>query len=263
MTLYDLTLLFLGVLLIGLVFARYDITRPRVLVLLLLSFALFLGFFFSVHHHYQETCVILTGESLEDIKDLIISWGLAAPLMSIILMTLQAVIAPLPAFLITAANGLVFGLYWGTIISWTGAMCGALVSFMMSRFFYNSFSKKIRGHRRGLEYLERIESKYGFRVILTARLMPFISFDLISYAAGLSTIKARSFFIATGIGMLPATIVYTVFGSEMEKLNAYSDSLFGFSVVAAFALLLIWTIMGIYKRKQKVMTESNDEGCEI
>jgi uncharacterized membrane protein YdjX (TVP38/TMEM64 family) len=250
MTIYDLTLLFLGVLLIGLIFARHDITRPKVLIPLLLSLALFLVLFFSVHHHYQRTCVVLAGESLEDIKGLIHSWGAAAPLMSIILMVMQAVIAPLPAFLITAANGLIFGLYWGTIISWIGAMCGALVSFMMSRYFYNSFSKKIRGHRRGLEYLERIESKHGFRVILTARLLPFISFDLISYAAGLSTIRTRSFFIATGIGMLPATIVYTVFGSEMEKLNAYSGRLFTFSILAVLALLLIWTVRGIYKRKQ-------------
>ena len=260
MTIYDLTLLFLGVLLIGLIFARHDITRPKVLILLLLSLALFLALFFSVHHHYQRTCVILAGESFEDMKDLILSWGAAAPLMSIFLMTLQAVIAPLPAFLITAANGLIFGLYWGTIISWIGAMCGALVSFMMSRFFYNSFLKKIQGHRRGLEYLERIESKYGFRVILTARLLPFISFDLISYAAGLSTIRTRSFFIATGIGMLPATIVYTVFGSEMEKLNAYSGRFFTFSILAVLALLLIWTARGIYKRRQKALNEFDNKG---
>ena len=140
MTLYDLTLLFLGVLLIGLVFARFNLTRPKVLLLLLLSLAIFLVLFFSIHHHYQKTCVILAGESLEDIKNLILSWGVAAPLMSIILMTLQAVIAPLPAFLITAANGLVFGVYWGIIISWVGAMCGAFVSFMMSRLFYKRFS---------------------------------------------------------------------------------------------------------------------------
>ena len=257
MTLYDLTLLFLGLLLIGLVFARHDITRPKVLFLLVLSLFLFLGLFFLVHHHYQETCIILAGGSLEDMKDLILSWGFAAPIMSIVLMIMQAVIAPLPAFLITAANGLVFGVYWGTIISWTGAMCGALVSFMMSRFFYNSFSKKILRHKQGIEYIERLESKYGFNIILTARLLPFISFDVISYAAGLSRIRARSFFIATGIGMLPATIVYTVFGSEMEKLSAYSDRLFTFSILAVITLLMLWTVRGIYKRKQKALTGSD------
>ena len=255
MGIYDLTLLFLGILLIGLVFARYNVTRPKIFLLLLLTVATFLALFFSIHHYYQNTCVILAGESLEDIKGLILSWGVAAPLMSILMMTMQAIIAPLPAFLITAVNGLVFGLYWGTLISWIGAMCGALVSFMMSRFFYKSFSQKIRSHKKGIEYIERLESRYGFKVILTARLLPFISFDFISYAAGLSKIKVRSFILATGIGMLPATIVYTVFGFEMEKLKAYSDKLFTFSILAVLVLILIWTIQGIYKRKKEALVK--------
>jgi uncharacterized membrane protein YdjX (TVP38/TMEM64 family) len=263
MTLYDLILLFLGIMLIVLIFARFNISNPKVLSLLLLTLTLFLVLFFSIHHHYQKTCVILAGESFEDIKDLILSWGVAAPLMSIILMTMQAVIAPLPAFLITAANGIVFGVYWGTLISWTGAMCGALVSFMMSRFFYERFSEKILSRKKGIEYLESLESKYGFRVILTARLLPFISFDVISYAAGLSKIKVRSFLVATGIGMLPATIVYTVFGSEMERLNAYSERLFSYSVLGVLALLLIWSVLGIYKRKHKVLIGSDEKMREL
>jgi uncharacterized membrane protein YdjX (TVP38/TMEM64 family) len=249
MGIYGFSLLFLGVLIIGFVFVRLDITKPRTLILLLLTLAVFLILFFSIHHHIQKTCIILADESLGDIKDLILSWGFAAPLMSILLMTLQAIIAPLPAFLITAANGLVFGVYWGTIISWTGAMCGALVSFAISRLFFESFTKKVSRHKKGLEYLDRMSSKYGFKIILTARLLPFISFDFISYAAGLSTIRVRWFVLATGIGMLPATIAYTVFGLEMEKLKEYSDTLFTFSVLTVLSLLLIWTIQGIFRNK--------------
>jgi uncharacterized membrane protein YdjX (TVP38/TMEM64 family) len=95
-----------------------------------------------------------------------------------------------------------------------------------------------------------MSSKYGFKVVLTARLLPFISFDFISYAAGLSTMKVRSFILATGIGMLPATIVYTVFGFEMEKLKEYSDRLFTFSIVAVLTLLVIWTVQGIVKHRR-------------
>jgi uncharacterized membrane protein YdjX (TVP38/TMEM64 family) len=166
----------------------------------------------------------------------------------------MAVIAPLPAFLITATNGLVFGVYWGIVISWIGAMCGAMVTFMMSRLFFEGFSKRFLEHKKSLEYLDRLSSKYGFKVILTARLLPFISFDLISYAAGMSTIKTRSFMIATGIGMLPATIVYTVFGFEMERLKEYSENIFTFSILTVLALLLIWTIQGIVKRKKRYIS---------
>jgi uncharacterized membrane protein YdjX (TVP38/TMEM64 family) len=182
--------------------------------------------------------------------------------MSIILMTLQAIIAPLPAFLITATNGLVFGVFWGTVISWIGAICGALVSFMMSRLFYRSVSKRVHNHKQAIEYIDRLSSKYGFRAILTARLLPFISFDFISYAAGLSSMKVRSFILATGIGMLPATIVYTVFGFEMERLKEYSERLFTFSILAVLALIAIWSIQGVYRRRKKASGSQPSEGIE-
>jgi uncharacterized membrane protein YdjX (TVP38/TMEM64 family) len=263
MGIYDLTILFLGVLFIGLLFSKFDITRPKILILLLISLTAFLALFFSIHHHIEKTCVVLADESLADIKGLILSWGVAAPLMSIILMILQAIIAPLPAFLITATNGLVFGVFWGTVISWIGALCGALVSFMMSRLFYRNVSKRVHSHKRAIEYIDRLSSKYGFRVILTARLLPFISFDFISYAAGLSSMKVRSFILATGIGMLPATIVYTVFGFEMERLKEYSERLFTYSILAVLALLAIWSIQGIHRRRKKASDSQPSEGIEF
>ena len=125
--------------------------------------------------------------------------------------------------------------------------------------FYRQFLKKILKHHKGFEYIDRISSKYGFRVILTARLLPFISFDFISYAAGLSTIKVRSFILATGIGMLPATIVFTIFGFEMEKLKEYSDRLFTFSIVAVLTLLVIWTVQAIVKRRRDASVSNTDK----
>jgi uncharacterized membrane protein YdjX (TVP38/TMEM64 family) len=262
MGIYSLTLLVLGILIIGLIFARLDITKPKTLVAFLLSLLIFLASFFLIHHHLQKTCAIIQEGSFADFRRLMLSWGAAAPVMSILLMILQAVIAPLPAFLITASNGLVFGVYWGTVISWVGAMLGAFVSFMISRLFFESFAKRLLGEKKSKRYLDRMSSKYGFKVVLIARLLPFISFDLISYVAGLSTIKIRSFLLATGIGMLPATVVYTVVGYEMENLKKYSEGLFTFSIVAVLALILIWTIQKILKRSKNPSVTKNDGDFE-
>jgi uncharacterized membrane protein YdjX (TVP38/TMEM64 family) len=137
-------------------------------------------------------------------------------------------------------------------------MLGALVSFMISRLFFEIFAKRLSGNKKSMKYLDWISSKYGFKAVLIARLLPFISFDLISYVAGLPTIKVSSFLLATGIGMLPATVVYTVVGYEMENLKKYSEGLFTFSIVAVLALILIWTIQKMLRRcKNPSATKNN------
>ena len=109
MGIYSLVLLFLGILVIGLVYAKTDNNRISHHFLFAIILSLFLLIFFSIHHHFEKSCAILFAGNLDQIVGLIRSWGFAAPLMSLILMILQAIVAPLPAFLVTAANGMVFG----------------------------------------------------------------------------------------------------------------------------------------------------------
>lgn len=106
--------------------------------------------------------------------------------MSLILMILQAIVAPLPAFLVTAANGMIFGNIQGAILSWIGALMGALTSFYLARLFGNVAAEKIIRNQKVVDFIKRAGEKNGFYVILLSRLLPFISFDLISYMAGLS-----------------------------------------------------------------------------
>jgi len=155
---------------------------------------------------------------------------------------------------ITAANGLLFGVFWGTVISWTGAMCGALVSFGIARWFFDNYARKLLSEKRIMEYVERISARHGFMIVLVARLFPHVSFDTISYAAGLSTIRVRNFVLATGIGMLPATIVYTVFGYEISKLKQYSTLLLIFSSIIIIVLVALWILNSLFlKRKPETI----------
>lgn len=51
-------------------------------------------------------------------------FGLWTPLVSILLMVLQSVLSPLPGSLVAAANGALYGIWWGTLLSWIGGMAG-------------------------------------------------------------------------------------------------------------------------------------------
>ena len=150
MGVYSLVLLFLGILIIGLVYAKTGNSRISHHILFAIILLLFLVTFFTIHHHFEKTCLILIAGNLDQVIKLIRSWGVAAPLMSVLLMITQAIVSPIPAFLVTAANGMVFGNFWGALTSWFGALMGALTSFYIARLFRNVALGKLFAIRKPL-----------------------------------------------------------------------------------------------------------------
>ena len=66
----------------------------------------------------------------QGIERFIQSYGALAAVVLFLLMILQAIAAPLPAFLITFANASLFGAFWGGLLSWTSSMAGAALCFL-------------------------------------------------------------------------------------------------------------------------------------
>jgi len=248
MGIYSLVLLFLGILIIGFVYAKTGKNRISHHIIFAIILLLFLVTFFTIHHHFEKTCLILIAGNLDQVIKLIRSWGVAAPLMSLLLMITQAIVAPIPAFLVTAANGMVFGSFWGALISWIGALMGALTSFYIARLFGNLVLRKIVRNQRTVEFIRHAGEKRGFYVILLSRLLPFISFDIISYMAGLSGIRPWAFILGTALGMLPATIIYTFIGHEVPVMEENFPILLTYTVVFIFILVVFSLVQGVRKK---------------
>jgi uncharacterized membrane protein YdjX (TVP38/TMEM64 family) len=215
----------------------------------LVSFITVLLLIYIFRARFEYIIDILSKGSIDQIANIIRSWGIAAPILSILLMILQSFIAPIPSFLIAGANGAVFGIWFGTLISWFGAMIGALGTFYLSRLFGEAFVKKFESAKGLWEKVDEISNKQGVKVILVGRLLPFISFDFLSYAAGLSNMKLTPFLVATGIGMIPGTIAYVVLGNEMSKLSSYSKIITMIVIAAIFIFLLSYFTKMLMKRK--------------
>ena len=147
-------------------------------------------------------------------RDFVANYGAYAAAVSFFLMIFQSIAAPLPAFIITLANANLFGWWKGAILSWSSAMAGAAICFYIARVLGRGAAERLTS-RAGLQSIDRFFERYGTHSILIARLLPFISFDLVSYAAGLTSMKFLPFFIATGVGQLPATVVYSYVGGML------------------------------------------------
>ena len=180
------------------------------------------------------------------VKDFVESYGPYAMAVSALLMIFQSLMAPLPAFLITFANANLFGWWQGAILSWTSAMAGAVVCFYIARILGRDVAGKLTS-KSGLAQIDTFFEQYGKNTILICRLLPFISFDIVSYAAGLTSMSFMSFFIATGIGQLPATIVYSYVGGMLTG----GAKLFVTALMILFALsALIFMLRKIYMDRQ-------------
>lgn len=201
---------------------------------------------------------MLGNADVEAVKAYILSFGPLAIVISILLMILQSIAAPIPAFLITFANAAVFGWIAGGVISWTGAMLGAAVCFGLARLFGRDAVAKITG-KGTLQSVDRFFVAYGAKSIFIARLLPFVPFDPISYAAGLTGMRFVPFLIATGLGQLPATLIYSYAGSTMLSGNI---KLFMYGLSALLVIGALSTILrNIYqKRKAAGHMEQTEPG---
>ena len=190
--------------------------------------------------------VFATGD-FQKLKDFVASYGPYAAAISFLLMVLQSVVAPLPAFLITFANAALFGFWKGALLSWSSAMVGAALCFFIARSLGREPVEKLTS-KGALKNIDEFFKRHGKQSILIARLLPFISFDIVSYAAGLSSISFIGFWIATGLGQLPATLVYSYVGGFLTG----GAKLLVTGLLILFALaFLIGLGKQIYTERQK------------
>lgn len=214
-------------------------------LLLIIGIYLFVG---PINRFINQMIFYLSMLNLESLKQYILSFGIWAPIISFILMILQSVAAPLPAFLITFANAALFGWVKGALLSWTSAMAGAALCFYIARFLGRDTVEKLTS-KFAIDSIDEFFNKYGKHTILIARLLPFMSFDLVSYAAGLTSMSFVSFFIATGIGQLPATIIYSYVGDMLT--GGAKLMMMGILTLSAISVL-IYVLKKIYNDKNKV-----------
>ncbi|MDP1716470.1 MAG: VTT domain-containing protein, partial [Burkholderiales bacterium] len=102
---------------------------------------------------------------------------------------------------------------WGTLYVLLGAEIGALAAFGVARLLGRDALQRWFGDRLSVGLMGSQNALTG--IVLVSRLLPFISFDIISYAAGLTILSFWRFAIATLIGIVPASFLLAHFGGEM------------------------------------------------
>ena len=186
---------------------------------------------------------ILGRGDVAGLRDYIVSFGPWAPVASCFLMVLQALAAPVPSFLITFANGLAFGVVWGWMLSLFGHVLAAAVCFGVSRALGRTPVEVLVG-RTGLQSADRWFERWGTYAVFAGRLVPGVAFDAISYAAGLTRMRFGGFMLATTLGILPQTFLYSYLG---QRAPEYVGLFLLTTALAALGVL----VFALVRRREK------------
>ena len=218
-----------------------------VLTVVLIVLVLIYYFVPNVGSNVNKVFAMLVKGDFEGIKTFVNSYGAYAMSVSFALMIMQCIVAPLPAFVITLANAGLFGWWQGALLSWISSLAGASSCFYIARILGRDAAQRLVS-KSGLEEVDKFFAKYGKNAVLICRLFPIISFDYVSYAAGLTPMKYLEFAFATGIGQMPAIFIYSYFGKILTKKIEYLViGLFSFFTVGA----VIFILKNVYKIRKK------------
>lgn len=167
--------------------------------------------------------------------------GVFGPLAIIALMTLAIVASPLPSAPIALVAGAAYGHTAGTVYVALGAELGALAAFLIARYLGRDTVERLLGDKAGYGLLG---SQNALTLtVFVSRLLPFISFDAMSYAAGLSRLHLRRFLLATLAGIIPASFVLAHLGSAAVTGASIAQEWVVFGLGLLTAAPLLWAAL--------------------
>lgn len=175
--------------------------------------------------------------------------GVLGPIVIVALMTVAIVASPIPSAPIAMAAGAAYGHTLGTALVVIGAELGAILAFLLARQLGRPYVERHLGQRVSAGLLGS-QNMLTF-LVFGSRLLPFLSFDMISYAAGLSKLQFWRFAIATLAGIIPASFLLAHLGSEAMNGDTRTATLTASALGAFTALSLLFAVVKDRSRTPK------------
>lgn len=192
--------------------------------------------------------LLATGQ-LAGFQQYLQSLGFWAPAVSITLMVAESLFVPVPVTIIMVANGLVFGVWTGMLVSLAGGLAGASAAYAVGRLLGRRLVTRLLP-AASLREADRLMARYGTWAIVLERWIPGVPADPMSYAAGLTRIPVRTFLLLTLAGLVPAIAVTAYLGAEIGGDVPLRQWLSGWAL--AGLAYLAWRIVRRRRRARRL-----------
>ena len=185
------------------------------------------------------TSELTAGEKVERLQQFFERFGVLAPLVYFVFVTVEVVVAPLPGLMLYAPGGILFGGFLGGLIALLGNVAGAGIACAVTRSFGDSWLARLLP-AESLERAQKTLERRGSWLIFLLRLNPLTSSDLVSYAAGFTRIPIWKVMVATLAGMAPLCFAQAVLAESV--LTAIPQLLYPLLAACAFYAVAVCVV---------------------
>ncbi len=182
------------------------------------------------------------------LREFFAGFGALAPVAYVAFVIVEVVVAPLPGAMLYAPGGVIFGGFQGGLLSLTGNVLGAGLACWIMRTFLGLRAQQYFVESGLAGYEERI-AKEGAWVIFLLRVNPLTSSDLVSYAAGLTTLPVWKLMLGTLAGMAPLCFAQAYFADGF--LTSFPWLIY--PLVAAcivYVAVAIWILVALVRSRR-------------
>ena len=160
-----------------------------------------------------------------------------------------------PVAVLALAGGLLFGLLWGSIYTFIGAILNCSFMFFLARYAGREKIEALLEKKLSVAWRQRLQnlnSGGGFLLLIILRLIPAVPYNLINYAFGLTAMPFRTYLLASAIGIIPGTLAFINIGDKALDLTSPDFWI-------AIGLLMVLLIMTGFLGK-KCFPQNNKNG---
>ena len=193
-----------------------------------------------VPEFYDDMWELVISGDVNRMAEVLQSYGPWAMVISFVLDVLINALGFLPSIFFSTANGLLFGVVPGIIISWLAETVGVVLSFMIMRYILRDTAHKVIEKSEFLLKVDDFSGKNGLAVMLFARTIPYFPSGVITALGAISQISLRDYIIANLIGKFPSTALEVIVGHDAVLLQDNLGRLTVVIVVATVVYFLLW-----------------------
>jgi len=186
-------------------------------------------------------------EKLAALRGFFAQFGWGAPLAYLIVVTVEVVVAPIPGTMLYAPGGVIFGGFWGGLLSLSGNVLGAGIACQLVRVLGGDRAERFLARSAMAPYEARLCER-GAWVVFVLRVNPLTSSDLVSYAAGLTRMPIWKLMLGTLAGMAPLCFAQSYLAEGI--LTAFPNLVYPLiAACAVYTVVVLWIMTKIVGRK--------------